>query len=418
MSGRASASDLLRSAPAVPAPARVHWQMLTGEYPPQPGGVSDYASLVARGLADAGDRVTVWAPACDAPDELYPGVVVRRLPDNFGRRSRRLVDRYLDTLPEPRRLLVQYVPHAFGWKAANVPFCLWLRSRRRDSLWIMFHEVAYPRGVGHSLAENALSVVTRWMAATVGRAAQRIFVSIPAWQPLLESMIGTDRSIQWMPVPSNVPVAGDLRGTAHVRSRVGQGHPLVGHMGTYGRLIQPMLRACLPPLLATADCRVLLLGRGGKEFRADLIGEHPELAGRIVAPGEQSLEELSHHVSACDVMLQPFPDGVSSRRTSVMVALSHGRPVVTTFGHLSEPFWADCGAVVLVPATEPTALADATASLIAAPIRLLDLSARARDLYAERFDLAHTIERLRSPTFPARRTIDWRPDGQTGHRCE
>ena len=25
-------------------------------------------------------------------------------------------------------------------------------------------------------------------------------------------------------------------------------------------------------------------------------------------------------------MLQPYPDGISSRRTSAMVALSHGRP--------------------------------------------------------------------------------------------
>jgi hypothetical protein len=418
MFGRASASDLLRSSSAMSAPARVHWQMLTGEYPPQPGGVSDYSRLVAHGLADAGDRVTVWAPPNVGPDEVYPGVVVRRLPDRFGRRSRRVLDQYLDTLPDPRRLLVQYVPHAFGWKAANVPFCLWLRSRRRDSLWIMFHEVAYPRGAGYSLAENALSIVTRSMAAMAGRAARRIFVSIPAWQPLLESMIGRDASIQWMPVPSSVPLVHDQIFTALVRSRVGQGHPLVGHMGTYGRLIQPMLRACLPPLLSTTDCRVLLLGRGGKAFRDDVIREHPELGGRVVAPGEQSLDELSHHVSACDVMLQPYPDGVSSRRTSVMVALSHGRPVVTTFGHLSEPFWTDCGAVVLVPANEPAALADATASLIAAPVRLLDLSARARDIYAERFDLVHTIERLRSPSFTTPRTIESTTKGQTGNACE
>jgi hypothetical protein len=406
MLGRASASDFVSSAPAVPAAACVHWQMLTGEYPPQPGGVSDYSRLVAHALAEAGDRVTVWAPPHAGPDEVYPGVSVRRLPDRFGRRSLRVLDQYLDTLPEPRRLLVQYVPHAFGWKAANVPFCLWLRSRRRDSLWIMFHEVAYPRGTEYSLAENALSIVTRAMAAMAGRAAQRIFVSIPAWQPLLESMIGTDASIQWMPVPSSVPFVADQIGTALVRSRVGQGHPLVGHMGTYGRLIQPMLRACLPSLLAAVDCRVLLLGRGGKEFRDDLVRDHPELGGRIIAPGEQSLDDLSRHVSACDVMLQPYPDGVSSRRTSVMVALSHGRPVVTTFGHLSEPFWTDCGAVVLVPANEPAMLADATASLIAAPIRLLDLSARARDIYVERFDLVHTIELLRRSTT------------KTGNPCE
>jgi glycosyltransferase involved in cell wall biosynthesis len=398
MLAQTSVRHFPRAGETVSAPAPVYWQMLTGEYPPQPGGVSDYSQLVARALADAGDRVTVWAPASagDAPDEVYPGVAVRRLPDNFGRRSRRLLDRYLDTLPQPRRLLVQYVPHAFGWKAANVPFCLWLRSRRRDALWIMFHEVAYPRDAENSLAENALSVVTRWMAATAGRAAERIFVSIPAWQPLLESMIGTGRSIQWMPVPSNVPFVGDLAGTALVRSRVGQGHPLVGHVGTYGRLIRPMLRACLPGLLATTDCRFLLLGRRGNEFRDELVADHPELGGRIVAPGEQSLDELSRHVSACDVMLQPYPDGITSRRTSVMVSLSHGRPAVTTFGHLSEPFWTDCGAVVLVPANEPAALADATASLMADPLRLRDLSARGRALYSEEFDLVHTIDRLRS----------------------
>jgi glycosyltransferase involved in cell wall biosynthesis len=396
MSAQASASDLLRLAEAGSVGKRVHWQMLTGEYPPQPGGVSDYSRLVARALADAGDRVTVWAPPCDVPDESYPGVAVRRLPDNFGHRSRRLLGRYLDTLPEPRRLLVQYVPHAFGWKAANLPFCLWLRSRRRDSLWIMFHEVAYPRDAGHSLAENALSVVTRWMAALAGRAAQRIFVSIPAWQPLVQSIIGRDASIQWMPVPTSVPFIVDRAGAARVRSRIGQDHPLVGHLGTYGRSIRSMLRACLPALLATTDCRILLLGRGGIEFRDELIGDHPELGGRLVAPGEQSPDALSRHVSACDVMLQPYPDGISSRRTSVMAALSHGRPVVTTFGHLSESFWTDCGAVVLVPASDPGALADATASVIADPSRLRDLSARAQAIYAERFDLVHTIERLRT----------------------
>ena len=30
------------------------WAILTGEYPPQPGGVSDYTLQVCRGLAAAG----------------------------------------------------------------------------------------------------------------------------------------------------------------------------------------------------------------------------------------------------------------------------------------------------------------------------------------------------------------------------
>ena len=42
------------------------WNIITGEYPPQPGGVSDYTRLVAHGLADAGDEVCVYAPPADA----------------------------------------------------------------------------------------------------------------------------------------------------------------------------------------------------------------------------------------------------------------------------------------------------------------------------------------------------------------
>ena len=83
-----------------------NWQIITGEYPPQPGGVSDYTRIVANGLASAGDSVVVWAPpltggasrphashlpggATDGPPD--PGIEVRRLPDRFGARSLRLL---------------------------------------------------------------------------------------------------------------------------------------------------------------------------------------------------------------------------------------------------------------------------------------------------------------------------------------
>jgi glycosyltransferase involved in cell wall biosynthesis len=382
--------------------APVHWQIVTGEYPPQRGGVSDYSRLLAHALADAGDRVTVWAPACPDPDESHPRVSVRRLPDRFGPRSLRVLDRALDALPEPRRLFVQYVPHAFGWKAANLPFCFWLRSRRRDSVWIMFHEVAYPHGAAYSLAENVLALMTRWMVAIAGRHAERIFVSIPKWRPLIESAIGKTVPLEWLPIPTSVPVVDDAAGAAAVRSRVAHGHPIVGHLGTYGRLIRPMLRLALPALLAATDCRVLLLGRGGDRFKNELIAAHPELARRIDAPGPLTSEDLSRHVSACDLMLQPYPDGVSSRRTSVMVALAHARPVVTTFGDLSEPLWSG-GDVVLAPVDRPDELAAATVSLLADAARLRDLAARARALYAERFDMRHTVATLRTASAPARR---------------
>lgn len=378
------------------------WHIITGEYPPQPGGVSDYTRLVARGLADAGDQVDVWAPPVGGDVRGVPGlsgipgVNVHRLPDHFGVRAIRTLDRELDRLPAPRRLLVQYVPHAFGWKALNVPFCLWLRRRRHDSIWLMFHEVAFPIERGQNFRHRTLGLVTRAMAGLAAGAAERAFVSIPAWVPPVEALTGESTPVTWLPVPSSIAFVDDPRAAQAIRQRYGQGRPLVGHFGTYGDHIRPLLADAVPPMMAACDCRLLLLGRGSLDARAEIVSRNPELETRVHATGPQAGDEVSRHIAACDLMLQPYPDGVSSRRTSIMVALSHGRAVLTTAGALTEPLWADRGAVALVPAGESHALALAAVRLLNDPARLSTLGADARALYETRFDLSSTIATLRA----------------------
>ena len=44
----------------------MEWHLITGEYPPQPGGVSDYTRFLASGLADAGETVAVSVTLCPA----------------------------------------------------------------------------------------------------------------------------------------------------------------------------------------------------------------------------------------------------------------------------------------------------------------------------------------------------------------
>ena len=41
----------------------MQWHIITGEYPPKRGGVSDYTYLLARALAEAGEDVHIWTPA-------------------------------------------------------------------------------------------------------------------------------------------------------------------------------------------------------------------------------------------------------------------------------------------------------------------------------------------------------------------
>ncbi|MFP2912707.1 glycosyltransferase, partial [Pyxidicoccus sp. 3LFB2] len=183
-----------------PAPA---WHVLTGEYPPQPGGVSDYTRQVALALVRAGQAVHVWAPG-DAGTHVEDGVTVHRIPGLYTPVGLVKLTRGLDGCEGPRRLLLQYVPHAFGMKAMNVPFCAWFAARSRDERWVFFHEVVYPWSPRAPLRHQVLAGTTRVMLRLVAGAADRIFVSIPAWAEHLPARVR--RRAEWRPVPSTLPV--------------------------------------------------------------------------------------------------------------------------------------------------------------------------------------------------------------------
>src|SRR4051812_4206756 len=115
--------------------------ILTPEYPPITGGVADYTRLIAHKLAEAGEVVHVWCPANGRPE---PSRLVDVHADcgTFGRADLARLGALLDRFESPRRLLVQWVPHGYGFRAMNIGFCKWLwnRSRRGDRVELMVHE--------------------------------------------------------------------------------------------------------------------------------------------------------------------------------------------------------------------------------------------------------------------------------------
>ena len=130
-------------------------------------------------------------------------------------------------------------------------------------------------------------------------------------------------------------------------------------------------------------------------MREELLRARADLAGRVHASGTLTPESLSCRLAACDLLLQPYPDGVSARRTSSMAGLAHGLPVVTTSGALTEGLWKESNAVALAPVGDDEALLDEVRKLLASPEERSRLSAAALKLYRERFDLSHTIAALR-----------------------
>ena len=373
------------------------WNIITGEYPPQAGGVSDYTQMVARGLAAAGDEVRVWAPPISAEDfPSHRNIRISRLPDHFGRRGLKILAQELER-DRTSRVLVEWVPHAFKMRAMNVPLCLMLLRRRSSDITVMFHEVAYPISRRQSIRHNALGAVNHLMAAILVRAASRTFVAAQGWRDMLARYTPNGREIGWLPMPSTIPVVRDRAATLAVRARFATPESrLLGHFGTYGPWVTSRLKPALESiLLGQQSARLLLIGRNGETFRDDFVRKHQAFASRVFATGPLAESEVSTHIAACDAMIQPYPDGITSRNTSALAGLAHGKAIATTTGKYSEDLWQRSGAVFLAPDQDAAALARGAIGLLDDRDRAKAMGCEAIKLYREVFDLEHTIAALR-----------------------
>lgn len=373
------------------------WHLVTSEYPPDVGGVSEYTDSLARALAAAGDEVHVWCPG-EARGGV-PGVQVHAALGALSQADFRRVDVELDACPGPRRLLVQWVPHGFGYRSMNLGFCLWLarRARTGDQVELMVHE-PYMEFSWRSPTHSAMAAVHRLMTLVVLAAARRAWVAIPAWEKRLRPYaLGRAVPMPWLPVPGCVPTELTAEPRA-LRARFAPDEqPIVGHFGSHGATVAPLLDACLPSIMDGA-CRpvLLLLGADGPAYRDALLTRHPGWTGRVRAAGFLDGASLAAHLAVCDVMVQPYPDGVTSRRTSVMACLSQGRAVVTTTGHLTEPLWQASRAVALASVSDSAGLAEAVVRALADAGARAHLGSRARQLYLDMFSVERVVNALRA----------------------
>ncbi|MEN3340496.1 MAG: hypothetical protein V7647_4172 [Acidobacteriota bacterium] len=369
------------------------FHLLTGEYPPQTGGVGDYTRLVAAGLAARGAAVHVWCPS--ATDSAAGRLNIHQLPDVFGAGSRRTLDEAFRSMPGC--VVLEYVPNALGTRGANVRFCVWLMAVRRRGVdvRVMFHE-PYFYFCWQRPWRNALALVQRLMAAVLVRAGAVTYVSTVAWASCLRPL-GLSAAVE-SPIPATITTDASPGSVARWRARFMGGDPqalIVGHFGTFGDHIGRELTKVVPLILkAVPAARVVLIGRGSEAFLAELAQRDPTLGHRVHATGLLSSPDVSAALRACDLVVQPFPDGVTTRRTTVMAALANQVAVVTTEGKLTEPTWRDADAVRLAPASDPFAIAAAAAMLLKDPGATAALAARGRRLYQARFALEHTLDAL------------------------
>jgi glycosyltransferase involved in cell wall biosynthesis len=166
--------------------------------------------------------------------------------------------------------------------------------------------------------------------------------------------------------------------------------------GLAGRLFDYTVRAS--NTLATEWKNVVLLHLGAGAPKASGLLD----SVRILQPGRLPDGELASWLSAADLFLAPFVDGVSTRRGSMMAALQHAVPVVGTTGRLTDTVLTQAtNALLLVPVGRPDLFAEAVVELASAREEAARLGSSGRKLYESSFDwpvlarrLLHELERL------------------------
>jgi glycosyltransferase involved in cell wall biosynthesis len=370
--------------------------LITCEYPPRMGGVSEHSRVVAEAAAAAGYEVHVWTGGGAAPTGR---VAVHTDLEDFSSAALTRADAMLNAWPAPRQVILQWVPHGYGGRGLNVPFSRWVRRRAQagDRIDLIVHE-PFMDFLG-SWYQPGVALVQRYMTWTVVRAADRVWLTIPGWEPRLRRARRANQPApRTLPVPGTIPPVRDAPAVAALRRALlkGRSH-LVGYFGAGGPYALHAMTSTIERLTTLqADVAFVCIGRGSDAFAADVRGalgtEHLPIAGT----GAMELDRVSLHLQACDALLQLYADGVSGRRTTTISALEHGVPVVTTLGALSEPFWTISQAVELVPAASPDGFSAAVMRVLT-PRRRAAARDAAVALYREYFDPARTLELLLAP---------------------
>jgi glycosyltransferase involved in cell wall biosynthesis len=359
--------------------------MLSGELPPDRGGVGDYTARLSDALAVLGVPV---------------GILTRRRPDRPARRALGanrvpvhgtvpawdvrawpLVGRALAQLG-PRPLLhIQYQAGAFdlGGSVHLLPTLI-RAALPRARVVTTFHDFLvpylFPKAGPARLAANRLLARTSH-AAIFTDLADLECAGAGVRGRVVPIGSNVDRELAREPEPSRE----DVRRLLGADGRTF----LVGYFGFLNPSKGvPTLLEAVGQVARRRPLRLALIGaETGVSNPADLTQaravhdaiDRERLGETVIRTGYLSPSDVSTALLACDVIALPFRDGASARRGTLMAALALGLPIVSTVPARRSPLagpaaiWLGAGpdavavrdgeAIVLVPPDDPDTLAAA-----------------------------------------------------------
>lgn len=320
--------------------------MVTGEYPPMQGGIGAFTRIMAHHIAGAGHEVYIFSrQAAEEPDPaLHLTNAITRWSRSTNNRVRRwaqdyrldLVNLQFETAAFDMSAWVHFLPGFLG----DIP------------LVTTFHDLLVPY-----LFPKA-GPVRRWIVNRLARQSNGVIVTNHEDYYQLQDL----GHVTLIPIGSNIPTdlpADYQREDYRRRAGAGPGDFLLGYFGFLNRSkgVEILLEDLA--VLRHSGYPVKLVMIGGRTGSSDpdnaayaeeieaLVGEL-DLTDHVTWTGYMPDEAVSAMLSSVDAVVLPFRDGASYRRGSLMAAINHGTPIITTQPRTIVPLFRDMENMLMV----------------------------------------------------------------------
>ncbi len=322
--------------------------IITARIPPSHCGVGDYSVQLARELVSQGHEITLLCGKEQASSLPEPGIRVLNVVSSWGLWGIRSL---LAEIPlrKPELILVNWVPHLYSKKGTSIGLAVAMLLAKIDGARI--HTIVHEPYVELSrpsffitgpIQRLALGILT-WSSAAV-------LVTIQPWVKMLKTRFKwAAKKIYWVPVGSNIPITPvTVSEREHYRSELSMFPTDVAlgvfSLGGAGKDYPCLNEAMKEVTKAKIPCYWIFIGVTDEEFamRFPKIKNVPHYC-----TGYLPTETVSRWMQSIDLLVAAFDDGVSTRRTSVIAALAHGVPTITTVGHLTDEAFYETSPLIL-----------------------------------------------------------------------
>ena len=355
--------------------------LISGEFPPMPGGVGHFSRILAEVIQAQGHSVRVLSRTGSNCDTLEITGVSGWGLKNIPQIKSWADDHALDLIN------VQFQTAAYDMS----PWIHFLPALLDQPIVTTFHDLRHPY-----LFPKA-GRLRDWAVTHLAGSADGVIVTNPE----------DDEKLAHLPIRSVIPIGSNIicqaasdESTARWREQLSaaESTTLIGHFGFVQAIkgIDFLVDALAELRRNGHDLRLLFIGGQRNAVNADAGESYREaLADRIRENGLEDIvrwtgflpeAEVAACLGAVNIVSLPYLDGASYRRGSLMAAINYGCAIVTTQPTVEHETFIHGENIWLVDRQSATAIGDAMVHLIQNP---------------------QTVNRLRDGARKLRRRFDW-----------